>query len=300
VRDLVPCAEKVRFAKTGGEANLACLRLARAHTGRDVVLSTAYHGWQDYLTDAGMVGVPAVIARVAEKVPYLDIDAVRDAFDRHRGRVAAVLTVPFNFREPLEQARAYCQALRELTAENGAVLIFDEVLTGFRLGVGGAQERFGVIPDLAVFAKAIANGYSLACFCGKAELMDELDRTIVTATHNGEAVSLAAGIATMRTLRDGRVHERIRASGRRLKQGIRAIAGRLGLDLGVEGIDEAPVMSWDRLPGGYEVFEREMTLGGVFLHFPMFLMDAHRPEDIDQALAVCERALAAVKKALDA
>ncbi len=174
------------------------------------------------------------------------------------------------------------------------------MLTGFRLGIGGAQERVGVAPDLAVLAKAIANGYPLACFCGKGEVMDGLDRTLFTATHNGETISLAAGIATIRTLRDEGVYARIRAAGRQLKAGLQELIAKHSLGVQVGGVDEAPVVHWGDLHQYYPTYEREMLLGGAFCNLPFFIMDAHTDRDISQTLEISERAFAAVARELRA
>lgn len=190
--NVVPCAERVQFLKTGAEAMSAAVRVARAYTGRDVVVGSGYFGWHDWCS--AQPGVPEGVKRDFHSVPFDDIAALDAAVDAAHGRLAAIAIEPVVERmaSPEWIARA-----RELCDANGAALIFDEMKTGFRLATGGYQQVAGVTPDLAAFGKALANGFPLAAVCGKAELMDALKRTWISSTLASEGSALAAAMGVL-------------------------------------------------------------------------------------------------------
>ena len=194
--DMVPCAEMVRFGKNGSDATAGAVRLARAHTGRDRVMVCGYHGWQDwYIGSTSMNhGVPRAVSELTHPVPYDDLDAVLDMFRSYPGEFAAVILEPMNRIWPNPE---YLSELKELVHEKGALLIFDEVVTGFRFAPGGAQEYFGVTPDLAALGKGLANGFPLSAVVGRVELMRLMEDIFFSFTMGGETLSLAAAIATM-------------------------------------------------------------------------------------------------------
>src|SRR5262249_48352539 len=185
---LVPGADSVRFSKTGADVTSAAVRLARAFTGREKVLCCGYHGWHDWyvaVTDRDR-GIPAAVAARTYTIPYNDLPAAREALD---GDTACVILEPVTFEPPKP---GYLAGLREACEEAGALLVFDEMWTGFRLALGGAQEHFGVRADLACFSKAVANGMPLSLLTGRADVMSLLERDVFFfTTFGGEALSLA-------------------------------------------------------------------------------------------------------------
>jgi len=193
---LIPCAQMVRFGKNGTDATSAAVRLARAFTGRDLVLALGYHGWQDWFVGATVrhEGVPQPIRELTRRLPFNDIDALGNATKDLKDRVAAVILEPMTSETPRE---GYLQAVRELTAKHGIVLVYDEIITGFRFALGGAQEYFGVTPDLACFGKAMANGMPLSAVVGRADIMRKMEDVFYSGTFGGETLSLAASIATI-------------------------------------------------------------------------------------------------------
>ena len=199
VCELVPGAEQVRFAKNGCDVTTAAVRLARAFTGRDRVLCCGYHGWHDWyigITDRGR-GVPADVAGLTSTFAYNDLDSVAAALDEE---TACVILEPTTFEAPRQE---FLSELKALCVARGALLIFDEMWTGFRLALGGAQARFGVTADLACFSKAVANGMPLSVLTGRADVMRMLERDVFFfSTFGGEALSLAAAQATLSTVRD--------------------------------------------------------------------------------------------------
>jgi glutamate-1-semialdehyde aminotransferase len=226
IHDLVPGAESVRFAKNGCDVTTAAVRLARAFTGRDNVLCCGYHGWHDWyiaVTDRRR-GVPAAVGELTHTFAYNDLAAVYQALD---GDTACVILEPTTFEPPRPD---FLIGLQRLCKERGALLIFDEMWTGFRLALGGAQERFGVTADLACFSKAVANGMPLSVLTGRADVMRLLERDVFFySTFGGEALSLAAAFETLRELRRRRVPDYLEGIGARLRDGYNALADRLGL-----------------------------------------------------------------------
>jgi glutamate-1-semialdehyde aminotransferase len=226
VRDLVPCAERVRFSKTGCDVTTAAVRLARAFTGRSRVVCCGYHGWHDWhiaVTDRS-AGIPGEVAALTSTFEYNDLDSAAAAVDDD---TACVILEPTVFEAP---RFGFLEGLRELCDRRGALLIFDEMWTGFRLGLGGAQARYGVTPDLATFSKAVANGMPLSVLAGRAEVMDLLERDVFFfTTFGGEALSLAAARATLDALVTRRVPELLAHHGEVLRVGVHAIADAHGL-----------------------------------------------------------------------
>jgi glutamate-1-semialdehyde 2,1-aminomutase len=197
--EMVPCAEMVRFGKNGSDATSGAIRLARAYTQRDHVLVCGYHGWQDWYIGSTTrdLGVPQAIKDLTHKFIYNDINSLETKLNELKGKVAAVILEPVNVVAPEND---FLQKVKELTHKHGAVLIFDETITGFRYANGGAQEFFGVTPDLATFGKGLANGYPVSAVAGKAEIMKLMEEIFFSFTFGGETLSLAASYAVLNKL----------------------------------------------------------------------------------------------------
>ncbi len=194
--EYVPCAEAARFGKNGTDATSGAVRVARAYTGRDKVAVCGYHGWQDWYigSTARDRGVPAAVKALTLTFPYNDLPALEHLLAENPGEIAAVVMEAANFTQP---APGFLEGVRALTEKHGVVLVFDEIITGFRFDMGGAQNLFGVTPDLACLGKGMGNGHPIAALVGKAELMAEVDRIFFSGTFGGEALSLAASIAVL-------------------------------------------------------------------------------------------------------
>ena len=197
--NLVPCAEKVRFGKNGSDATSGAIRIARAFTNRDHVAVCGYHGWQDWYigTTARNLGVPKATQGFSHKWLYNEIESLDKLFQDYPDQIAAVILEPMNVIEPLP---GFLQSVKELAHKHGALLIFDETITGFRYAIGGAQQHFGVTPDLATFGKGLANGYPLSAVAGRADVMRLMEEVFFSFTFGGETLSLAAALATMKKL----------------------------------------------------------------------------------------------------
>jgi glutamate-1-semialdehyde 2,1-aminomutase len=194
--EMVPCAEMVRFGKNGSDATSGAIRLARAYTERDRVAVCGYHGWQDWYIGATSRrrGVPNAVRKLTHRFLYNDLSALEVLLDQHRGEFAAVIMEPMNIAEP---DRGYLEGVKTIAHRHGALLVFDETITGFRYANGGAQEWFGVTPDLATFGKGIANGYPLSAIAGRAGIMRLMEEIFFSFTFGGETLSLAAARATL-------------------------------------------------------------------------------------------------------
>lgn len=327
--DMVPCAERVRFGSSGSEVVQAAIRLARAATGRRTILKFEghYHGWFDNilwstapgLNAAGSENHPAAIPGSAGQDPHaaegIEI-AVWNDLERLRrrlaaGDIAAVIMEPAMCNAgAVMPALGYLEGAREACRENGTVLIFDEVITGFRLAPGGAQERFGVTPDLAVFGKALANGFPVAAIAGRAELMDlfATGGVLHGGTYNAQCVSMAATVATLRMLTPA-FYASLETRGRRLMSGIEAALARAGICATVTGFptifhvgfglrenarNYRDLARADR--AGYVRFTTALLARGVRVleRGAWFMSDAHDDAVIDATLAAVGEAAAEV------
>ncbi len=189
--ELIPSAEMVRFGKNGSDATAAAVRLARAFTRRDHVIVCGYHGWQDWFIGSTTrnKGVPQSISALTHKFEYNNINSLKTILKSHEGQVAAVIMEPMNSVYP---ERGFLEEVQTLTARAGALLIFDENITGFRLARGGAQELFGITPDLSAFGKALSNGFPLSAVVGRRDVMMQMEEVFFSGTFGGELLSLAA------------------------------------------------------------------------------------------------------------
>ena len=227
--DIIPCAEQVRFGKNGTDATSAAVRLARAYTGKDHILVCGYHGWQDWYigSTARHLGVPQATRDLTTAVPYNDLNALETVLKEKKGQVAGLILEPANFFPPQE---GYLEQLKDLLHTHNALLIFDEVITGFRFSLGGAQEYFGVTPDLASFGKSMANGMPLSVITGRTDIMDKMNDIFFSGTFGGEALSLAAGIAVIDKMRREPVIETMWSTGAKIKEGVEAVFKQYGLE----------------------------------------------------------------------
>ncbi|MCB1652271.1 MAG: aminotransferase class III-fold pyridoxal phosphate-dependent enzyme [Alphaproteobacteria bacterium] len=220
--EMIPCAQAVRFGKNGSDATSAGIRLARAFTKRDKIIACGYHGWHDWYigSTSRHLGVPQTTRDLTISIPYNNLDVLHQAFKDHPGEIAAMIMEPMNAEKPHD---GYLQSVKEIVHQNGAVLIFDEVVTGFRHANGGAQELFGVTPDLAAFGKAMANGMPLSAITGRADIMALMTDIFFSGTFGGEALSLAASIAVVDKLRREPVVETIWEKGRSFQSKVNAL-----------------------------------------------------------------------------
>jgi glutamate-1-semialdehyde 2,1-aminomutase len=331
----VPCAEQVRFTSTGSEATFFALRVARAHRGRDKVLKFegGFHGTHDYSLmsvsprspkafPAAMpdsAGIPHAIGEEVLIAPYNDLATVEALLAAHHNELAAVIVEPY--QRVIPPAPGFLAGLRDVTRRYGVLLVFDEIVTGFRLAYGGAQEYYRVVPDIAAFGKVIAGGFPLAAVCASAEIMRHFDPALEgtpeyvwqAGTLNGNPISAAAGLATLAELRRPGAYERLHRAGATLRDGLREAARRRGLPAQVSG--EPPV--FDIIFTDRDVVDYRATLtadrarirlfneaclrrGVVKAVNKIYVSLAHSDADLAQTLDIFDAALADVAKATGA
>lgn len=226
---LVPGAEKVRFAKNGTDATSAAVRLARAFTGRDHVVVCGYHGWQDWYigTTTRNRGVPTAVADLSHKFSFNDISSLTSLFQELPNDIAAVVMEPMNSTFPND---GFLESVRCLCNKHKALLVFDETITGFRYAAGGAQELFGVTPDLTTLGKGIANGYPLSVLAGRGDIMKMVEDIFFSGTFGGETLSLAAANAVLKKIRNEPVIETIYDCGMVLLDGVERLIKSSGIE----------------------------------------------------------------------
>ncbi|MCA0388010.1 MAG: aminotransferase class III-fold pyridoxal phosphate-dependent enzyme [Bacteroidetes bacterium] len=300
IREVVPNTESVRYSKTGADVVSAAVRLARAFTKKNKILCCGYHGWHDWyisVTDRN-AGIPKVIEDMSFTINYNDIQSVIDSIDED---VACIILEPFVFQEPRDN---FLQELRRICDEKGILLVFDEMWTGFRVALGGAQEYFGVRADLALFSKAVANGMPIGILTGRKDIMALLDKDVFFfTTFGGEALSLAATKATIEFMKKNNVQGVIAEKGRKLKDGYNKIAAELGMNYtSCSGFDCRTIMSFDASAGNplemkslvqQEMIKRGVLWGG-FHNVSFSLTD----EDIEHVIACYREVLPILKKAV--
>ena len=217
--EIFPCADMTRFGKNGSDATTGAIRVARAYTGRNTIAICGYHGWHDWYicTTSRNEGIPPVIGEMSEVFNYNDITSLEKIFAKHPGDVAAVILEPIGVEFPKDK---FLEKVRDLCDKNGALLIFDEIVTGFRLALGGGQEYFKVVPDLATTGKGMANGMPISALMGKRKIMKKLEDVFFSFTFGGEALSIAASIATIHFIKEHRVIREIHENGKELWNGM--------------------------------------------------------------------------------
>ncbi len=295
--EIIPCAEMVRFAKNGSDATSGAVRLARAYTGREIIACCGYHGWQDWYigTTTRNRGVPKAVQELTVPFEYNNLDNLKRIFAEHAGQVAAVIMEPVGVEEP---RGGFLEEIRELTRREGALLIFDEVVTGFRLALGGAQEYFGVTPDLACLGKGMANGYPLAAVVGARKFMELFNEVFFSFTFGGETVSLAAALATIKETRDKNVINHLWEQGQKLKDGYNVLARKFGVECYTEciGLPPRTVTTFkDETEKESLVlkslFQQECLKRGVLFSGSHNVCYSHSNADIDHTLRVYRTAM---------
>jgi len=307
--ELHPWADMARYAKAGGEGMSLAVRVARAATGKDIVLFCGYHGWHDWYLSANLQdgdslsahllkglepnGVPRGLAGTCRPFLYNDIQEFRDLVERFSGEIAAVVMEPVRNDLPVP---GFLEEIRETTRKQNIVLVFDEITAGFRLCCGGSHLTLGVEPDMAIFAKAMTNGYPLAAVIGRREVMNSAQGSFISSTFWTERIGPAAAIAAVRYYREHKVHEHLTAMGEMVKGGWRELAERYRLPLHISGI--APLAHFDfqvEQPLVYKTFFIQEMLGlGYLSSNALYLSNAHSPAALERYLECCGQVIARI------
>ncbi len=302
IQEVIPNAEAVKISKTGADVCSAAIRVARAFTGREKIFCCGYHGWHDWYIGitSRNAGIPEAIQNMTYTFEYNNIQAIREALDED---VAAIILEPFIFEAPQNN---FLQELATLCRENGTLLIFDEMWTGFRIALGGAQEYFNVVPDLAVYSKACANGMPIALLTGRADVMELFNSDVFSyTTFGGEALSLAASIATIKEIRDKNVPAYLDAKGQIIKDGYNEIAKEFGLENLTKCIGyncRSMVTFAPEAGNGLEVkalVQQEMIKRGVLWAGFHNMCFSHSDEDINYTLSAYREVMPILKEAIE-
>ncbi|MBR9974170.1 MAG: aminotransferase class III-fold pyridoxal phosphate-dependent enzyme [Bacteroidetes bacterium] len=302
IREVVPNAEMVRYSKSGNDVTSAAVRLARAFTGRDTVLCCGYHGWHDWYiatTDRNR-GIPRAVQDLSYTINYNDLESVIDALDDD---TACVILEPVVFDEPKNR---FLHELKAVCERNGTLLIFDEMWTGFRLALGGAQEYFDVKADLACFSKAVANGMPLSVLTGRADVMSLLEQDVFFyTTFGGEALSLAAAKATIEEMRAQPVHEHLFRLGARLRDGFNAIAAQVSMPYAhCKGYACRSIVTFDASAGNplflKSFMQQELVRRGILWAGFHNMSYSHSDADVEHTLAAYGEVLPLLKAAVEA
>jgi len=309
LRDVIPCCEKAIFAKSGSDATTAAVRVARGYTGRSKILRCGYHGWADWcVEDKG--GIPPKLYEDVYGFVYNDLDQVEDLMQTHNPDVAAIIITPVG--HPLAQKvqmpePGFLEGVQELCRKFGTVLIFDEIRSGFRVALGGAQERFGVTPDIALFGKAMANGYPISAVVGKADIMDVLEdgRVFISSTFFGNSLEQVASLKTIELLENRQMLAAIEKKGEEFGQRIAKLIEDSGLPCTLTGVPWMPCFTFDRDPDKrYKKLRMEfftqMIRQRVFMapYHHCYIAYRHTEEDLNEVITAVGNAFDHLKTIL--
>ena len=306
LRQLIPCCEQSVLVKTGSDATTAAVRIARGFTKRDKILRCGYHGWHDWCVEVHG-GVPKGAYENTIEFPYNDLQALDRLLSENRGQVAGVIITPVGhpLAKPVEAPKpGYLEGVRELATKHGAVLIFDEIRSGFRVALGGAQQRYGVTPDLALFGKAMANGYAISAVCGRRDVMKPLAdaEVFVSSTFFPNSLEMVAALKTIEILERERVPEKLWERGAAFLKTLNEITKSSGVP---SHVSEVPVMPYITFPADAEkkykerrtLFHTEAIRRGLFMqpYHHSYIAHRHTDEDLKKAAGIIKDSLSEVK-----
>jgi glutamate-1-semialdehyde 2,1-aminomutase len=303
--EMVKSADAVRYGKNGADATAGAIRVARAHTGRDRVAVCGYHGWQDWYIGSTMrdLGVPKTTQDLTHTFFYNNLDSLHGLLREHPGQFAAVILEPMGMVEPKD---GFLEGVRELCSRHGVVLVFDEIITGFRFSRGGAQELFDVTPDLTAFGKGMANGYPLSVVTGNGDIMKQMEEVFFSFTAGGETLSLAAAKATLTKIQREPVIETLHERGQSVQDGCRALIDRHGIS---HFLDTSGHPAWNFLifkdADNYSQWEikslwmQEIQARGILCLGTHNMSYAHSEEDVARLLSVYDEVFPILRDAVD-
>ena len=301
----IPCAEMARFGKNGSDVTTGAIRLARAVTGRDHVAVCGYHGWHDWYIGSTTknLGVPESTQKLTHKFVYNDIKSLEKIFEDNKNKVAAVIMEPMNYVEPKDD---FLQKIKILAHKHGALLIFDEIITGFRYNLGGAQKLFGVTPDLATFGKSMANGMPISALVGKRKYIKKINDIFYSFTFGGETLSLAAAIATIKELEKKKAIDYIWKLGKYLQDNTNKLLEKNGL-AGIIKVQGKPcwqvfIIKPTEKFSDFEMksfIQQELLQAGFLWYGSHNMSFSHTKKDVDTLLATYSRIFKELKELID-
>ena len=302
--EIIPCAEMVRFVKNGGDATTAAIRLARAYTGRDIVLMSGYHGMHDWSIGASTnnKGVPKAVCELTINFTYNDLEDLENKLKANE--VAAVILEPIQSNGPKE---GYLEGVKELAHKYGAILIFDEVVSGFHYALGGAQEMFGVSPDLVAFGKGLGNGYPISAVAGRKDLLEQIEKGVfISTTFGGDSIAMAAALATLDILSRPGFYDHITKIGTMMRDGIQERIDKYDLNV-VLSVSGLPAHCGVAFEGHgslsyldiQSVYSQTMLQSGILIFAIYFLNSSHTEKEAQAYLDATDKAFFLIRKAID-
>jgi len=305
LKEIIPCCEMGIIMKTGSDATTCAVRIARGYTHRDKIIRCGYHGWHDWCVEVHG-GVPEHVSRDTLEVHYNDINGLKTLFEENKDQIACLIITPVGhpLNAPVSAPPAgYLEEVREITKKYGAVLIFDEIRSGFRVSMGGAQQRYGVTPDLAVFGKAMANGYPISAVVGKREIMSIAEKEVfISSTFFPNSLEMVAALKCIEILERDRVLDKIWERGELFLEKLQHTVGRSGIKCSVSGIPPMPFITFDKDSSGqYKElrtrFYTEAIRRGLFIQpfHHWYICHRHGEEELTKAHCIIEASLAATR-----
>lgn len=306
ITQIIPCAEMVRFVKNGSDATFAAVKLARAFTRRDMVAVCGYHGMQDWYIGSTVnnKGVPQAVCALTKTFKYNDIDSLKHLFEQYPNQIGAVIMEPIQADGPME---GYLALVKEVVHSNGALLIFDEVVSGFRYALGGASEYYRVTPDLVAFGKGMANGMPVSAVAGRKEIIELIGTqgVFISATFGGETLSLAGALATIKLLEQPGVYQEFWRLGAKMIEGLKQLISKhdVGSAVKVSGLPPHAGVSFDSIGSlNYldiqSVYSQNMIENGILTIAINNLNMSHTDSEIEMFLSAADEAFADVKRAI--
>lgn len=298
--EVIPCAEMGIIVKTGSDATSCAVRIARGYTKRDKIIRCGYHGWHDWCVEVHG-GVPKKAYEDTYEFHYNNLEELKQIFEENKDEIACVIVtgVGHPLGEPVTHpAEGFLEGVKKLAHDNGAVFIMDEIRTGFRFGISGAQGRYGVTPDIGVFGKALANGYAIAVVLGKAEIMKVAEKEVfISSTYFPNSLEMVAALKCLEILEREHVPEKIWEKGEKFNEGLRKIAASLPYKVTVSDVPPMPFITFDRDPEGlYKERRKKFYTGairrGLFIqpYHHWYICHRHSDEDLERALRIIDEA----------
>ena len=301
--DLIPCAEKVILVKTGSDATTLAVRIARGYTDRNTILRCGYHGWHDWAVEVHG-GVPQCVQELTVEFEYGDLKDLEEKLKAHANDVAGIIVTPVGHplaKPVMAPPEGYLQAVRKLADKYGAVLIFDEIRSGFRAALGGAQQLYGVTPDLSTFGKAMANGYPISAVVGKSKFMDMCEKKVfISSTFFPNSLEMAAALKCIEIIQRDRIIDVVWEKGRTFLERLENIVKATKAPVQVSGIPPMPFLTFNKVDDHYkerrERFYTETIRRGLFIqpYHHWYISARHTEADLEKALGAIRYALEVV------
>ncbi len=304
----IPCAEMVRFGKNGADVTSAAVKVARAYTGRDHIAFSGYHGCQDWyaITTPRNKGIPKVMASLIHPFEYNNLASLEALFDEHPGKIACVIMEVPGIEPAVdpETGKNFLVRVKELAHKFGALFILDEIVTGFRYSIGGAQKYYHVTPDLACFGKGMSNGFPISALVGARDVMRELESVFFSMTYSGDTIGLSAANATIKELLNKPVLSYIWEAGERLHRGVNELAEIIGVSLRITGNPPRGGISIKNEEGKEDlllksIFLQETLKRGILFGGPVFISYSHTSYDIERTIQASGEAMEVLRTAIE-